>query len=102
MRSSANISRSALTKKFSGSLRVPRNTCRFSFADLDGSSGEVDEPLDASGFWSRSTKRVPEVLPGFMCFPVEASVEEVEGVEPGRVGGEEGGKGTATRVWIGG
>jgi hypothetical protein len=80
---------------------VPRNACWFSFANLDCSSSEVDETLDVSGFWGRSAKRVPDVLPGFVCFQGEAGDKEVEGVEPGRVGGEKQGKGTATGFWIG-
>lgn len=60
----------------------------------------MNEPLDASGFWSRAAEGVPKVFPGFMRFPVIASIEEVEGVEPGRVGGKEGGKRVAPRGWI--
>ncbi len=61
----------------------------------------MNEPLDASGFWSRAAKGIPEVLPGFMRFPVVAGVEEVEGIEPGRVGGEKGGESVAPGGWIG-
>jgi hypothetical protein len=87
-----NIGRPTIAKEFPGSLRVPGNADWFAFADLYGSGSEVNEPLDASGFWSRSAKCVPDVLPGFVCFPVEPRVEEVEGVEPWRVGSEEGGE----------
>jgi hypothetical protein len=38
---------------------------------------------------------VPEAFPGFVCFPGVALVEEVEGVEPVEMRGEEGGDGLA-------
>jgi hypothetical protein len=75
--------------------------CRLSFADFDGGGGEVNEPLDEKSFGGRSTQGVPEALPHFMSLPVEARVEEVEGVEPLGVGGKECGKGTAARMRLG-
>jgi hypothetical protein len=66
-----------------------------SCTDLHGRGSEVDEPLDKPSLRTSPAKLVPEAFPGFVCFPGVALVEEVEGVEPVEMRGEEGGDGLA-------
>ena len=74
---------------------MPENTLRSAFADLHGGGGKVNEPLDEPGIGSRPAKGVPETLPDFVSFPGVAVIEQVEGMEPPGMRGEDRGNGSA-------
>ena len=57
-------------------------------------------PLNESGFATGSAIGVPEAIPGLVRFPAPPAIEEIH-VEPLRVCGEHGSKGTAPGSGIG-
>ena len=60
----------------------------------------MNEPLNDPRLGSRPAKGVPELLPGLVRFPGEALVEEVDGMEPPRVSGEERRQSAAPEGWV--
>lgn len=98
----ANTCRSYFAKKLPGPNGVPFYSLWSAFPDLHAGGGQMDEPLDVPSFGSRAAQSVPKSFPGFVCFPVKAAVEKLQGVKPFRVRGEECGKGTAPGGWLGG
>jgi hypothetical protein len=97
-----NTCRPEVAQERSGSLCVPANSFRPAFPDLHAGGSKVNQPLHELGFGTCAAQGVPERFPGFMRFPVEALVEEVEGVEPQGSRGEECGKCLAPGGWLGG
>jgi len=85
---------------FKGGRSVPADSRRLSLADFYAGGGEVNEPLNELGLGSRAAEGVPEAFPGFMSFPVEARVEEVQCIEPPGIVGDESGKGSAPACGI--
>ena len=81
---------------------VPANSFWSAFPDLHAGGSNVNQPLHELGFGTRAAQGVPESFPGFMRFPVKALIEEVYGVEPMGIRGEECGKGLAPGGWLGG
>jgi hypothetical protein len=81
---------------------MPTHSFKPAFPDLHAGSSKVNQPLHKLGFGTRAAQGVPERFPGFMRFPVEALVEEFQGVAPLRNRGEECGKGLAPGGWLGG
>ena len=80
---------------------MPGDSSGFALTDLHGGGREVNEPLNESGFETGPAEGMPEALPCLVRFPVPAAVEEVDRVEPGRVGGEQSGKGSAPGSGVG-
>jgi hypothetical protein len=79
---------------------VLRDTGWLPFADLHSGRSEVDEPLDKPSLGSRPAKGVPKLLPRLVRFPGESLVEEIEGMEPPRVSGEERRQSKAPGGWV--
>lgn len=71
------VRRLRFAKEFPGPLGVPADSHGLSLADFHTGRREVNEPLDELGLGSRPAEGVPESFPGFMSFPVKASVEEI-------------------------
>jgi hypothetical protein len=91
----AQACRSGLAKKFPGPVGVPLDALWLAFPDLHACGGQMNEPLGEPGLGSRPAEGVPEALPGFVCFPVKAAVEELQSEEPAGILGEQCGKGEA-------
>lgn len=55
---------------------------RLPLADLHRRGSEVNQPLHEPRVGRGATTRVPDILPGFVRFPIKPLVEQVESVEP--------------------